>query len=44
MGATETLKFGLTIGGIFTGVIFIAFWAYFMLLGKNNKAGHQKRD
>ncbi|HEY6839473.1 MAG TPA: hypothetical protein VI389_12070 [Geobacteraceae bacterium] len=44
MAATETLKFGLSIGAIFTGVIFIAFWAYFMLLGKNNKANHRDRD
>lgn len=44
MGATETLKFGLSIGAIFTGVIFVAFWIYFMLLGKNKKANHSERD
>ncbi len=43
MGAIDTLKFGLTIGGIFTGVILVAFWAYFMLLGKSRKPSQSDR-
>ena len=40
MGAIETLKFGLTVGAIFTGVILVAFWAYFLVLGRSGKGSH----
>ena len=40
MGTIETIKFGLSIAAIFTGLIFVVFCAYFMLLGRNKKPSH----
>ena len=37
MGAIDTLKFGLSIAGVFSGVLIVGFWAYFTLLGRNKK-------